>query len=121
MGKEFSRARRVGELLQRELAEVIRRELREPGVGMVTVSHVDVAPDFKRATVMVTHFGGSMSEKDLLALLNDAAPDLRHYLAREVNLRSTPKLSFSYDHSVEQGAHLSALINSVIPPKPDED
>lgn len=121
MAKEFSRSRRVGELLQRELAGIIQRELRIPGMGMITVSHVDVSPDLKRAKVFVTQLGGDLSVKALLAGLEEATPELRHFLAHSVNLRNTPRLNFTYDSSIEEGSKLSALIASVRPREESED
>ena len=110
MPKEFSRMKRVDVLIQRELAEIIRREININTVGMVTISEVDVSPDLKNARVFVTVLGGSGDSENSIRHLNDSAKSLRYLLAHQLTIRNTPSLEFIYDHSVEYGNHLSALI-----------
>ncbi len=109
--KEFNRTQRVGMQIQRELAEIIRREMMDSNLGMVTVSGVDVSPDLKSARVYVTFFGADV--KQALQYLNDAAGLLRHHLSRRLTMRTTPSLQFVHDSSIEYGSRLSALIDSV--------
>lgn len=110
------RPRKVADLIQRELAELIRLEVRDPRVGMVTITSVDVSPDLSHAKVFVT-----LLEKDkipeTLKGLQRAAGFLRSQLAHRMKMYTTPELRFAYDESVERGDHLSRLIDSVIPPK----
>lgn len=110
--KEFSRTQRVGEQIRRELADILRQEFSEPSLGMLTVSGVDVSPDLKSARVYVTVLGGQNVEQTVQHL-NDSAGRLRHYLSQRLTTRTTPRLQFVYDSSIEYGSRLSALIDSV--------
>ncbi|MBI2778820.1 MAG: 30S ribosome-binding factor RbfA [Gammaproteobacteria bacterium] len=114
MAKEYSRTRRVATLLQRELAILIQQEINDPGLGMVTVSGVDLASDMKHAKVYVTVFGNTRPVDEVLEVLKGAAGFLRHEVAQRVLMRVNPALSFIYDASVEKGANLSALIDEAV-------
>lgn len=106
MPREFSRTRRIAELMQRELATIIAREIRDPRVGMVTVTAVRLAGDFSTAHVLFTRHDGPQAAKQVEAVLNRAAGFLRHALSDEVNLRTTPRLIFQYDHELEKSMAL---------------
>lgn len=113
MAKEFSRTSRIGELIMRELAQMIQHEVSDPRVGMVTVSHVDVTSDMKYAKVYVTRLTTAESEQDIkecLQGLTHAAGFLRRRLAGRVELRNIPELRFHYDKSLEHGFHMDELI-----------
>lgn len=110
MPKEFSRTRRVGEQIQRELAELIRNEVKDPRVGMVTIQAVRVTRDLGHAKVYFTVLGDQQSATDTQKALDRAAGFLRHALGQEMAMRSVPQLHFIYDESVEHGMHLSKLI-----------
>lgn len=114
MPKEFSRSSRIADLIQHELAEIIRRELTFPGMGLLTVSTVDVSPDLRNAKVYITALGGDLDQARLIAELNRHAGFLRHELAGRLTTRSTPKLGFVYDTSVEYGQKLSSLIDRAV-------
>ena len=114
MPREFSRSRRVGEQIQRELAELVQRELKDPRLGMVTISAVEVSRDMGVAKVFVTVFGEGFDEKQTLEALNHANGFLRRELAHRMRLRTVPELRFQYDHSIEKGSQLSALINKAV-------
>ncbi|QBQ55014.1 30S ribosome-binding factor RbfA [Nitrosococcus wardiae] len=118
MSQEFSRTRRIGELLQRELAQLIQKELKDPRVKLVTVSHVGVSPDLRQAKVYVTFLGGEKNIQQQLAVLNKAAGFLQHGLSQRVELRVIPRLRFVYDDSIERGRHLSALIDEAVRKQP---
>ncbi|MDH5357197.1 MAG: 30S ribosome-binding factor RbfA [Gammaproteobacteria bacterium] len=113
MAREFSRTNRIGEVIMRELAQMIQQEVSDPRVGMVTVSHVDVTSDLKYAKVYVTRLNGVDSEQDInecLQGLSHAAGFLRRGLAGRVDLRTIPELRFHYDKSLEHGFHMDELI-----------
>lgn len=113
MAREFSRTNRIGEVIMRELAQMIQQEVSDPRVGMVTVSHVDVTSDLKYAKVYVTRLNGVESEQDInecLQGLSHAAGFLRRGLAGRVELRTIPELRFHYDKSLEHGFHMDELI-----------
>jgi len=114
VAKEFSRTRRVGEQMQRELSELIQRELKDPRVGMITITGVEVSRDMSHAKVYVTVLGGEHSLEETLATLKHAAGFLRHELGHRMKLRIIPELHFFYDASIERGAHLSALIDKAV-------
>ena len=110
------RPRKVADLIQRELAELLRRELRDPRVGMVTLTSVDVSPDLSHAKVFFTLLEKEKTAQTTRALQR-AAGFLRTQLAHRMKMYTTPELRFAYDESVERGDRLSQLIDSVVPPK----
>jgi len=115
MAREFERTRRVGEQMQRDLSDLIRREIKDPRLGMVTVTGVDVSKDFSFARVYIAVLGKEASETEQdLEILNHAAGYLRSLLGKRIRLRIIPRLIFIYDQSIESGAHLSALIDAAI-------
>jgi len=119
MPKDFSRARRVADQVQRELAELIRDEIRDPRVGSVTVSEVSVSRDFGYADVYVTGLGmDEAASREMAEALKGAAGFLRRQLARRIQLRTVPALRFQYDPVFEQGARLNQLIDDAVS---DED
>ena len=113
MPREFTRAERVSDAVQQELAVLIRDEVRDPRVGMVSVTDVDVSRDLAYAKIHVTFVGDRAQEEIDRAVraLNGAAGYLRKLLAASIKLRITPKLTFIYDESGRRGQHLSALID----------
>ena len=102
--------------MQRELSELIRLELRDPRVGMVTITSVDVSPDLSHAKVYFTMLDKERLQ-DTTKGLQRAASFLRVQLSKRMSMYTTPELRFVYDESVERGDHLSQLIDSVVPPK----
>jgi ribosome-binding factor A len=106
MPKDYSRTRRVAELLQRELAAVIATELDDPRLELVTITGVEVTRDYAWATVYYTHLGDADQIKAAGAALEHAAGLLRHEMSARLDLRTTPRLRFHYDSSVERGRAL---------------
>jgi len=102
--------------MQRDLSELIRLELRDPRVGMITITSVDVSPDLSHAKVFFTMLEKDKLE-DTLHGLKRSAGFLRSQLARRIKMYTTPELRFTYDESVERGDHLSRLIDSTKTPK----
>jgi len=124
MAREFSRTNRIGQLVMRELAQMIQHEVSDPRVGLVTVSHVDVTSDMKYAKVFVTRLNGVDSEQDIeecLAGLKRAAGFLRRNLAGRVELRNIPELRFHYDKSLEHGFQMDELIAKANKDLPEEE
>ena len=113
-GRNSGRPQKLGDLIQRELSELLQRELRDPRVGMITITAVDVSPDFSHAKVLYTTLDPGHVE-DAAKGLKRAAGFLRSQLARRIKLYTTPELRFEYDVSVERGDRLSRLIDSVKP------
>lgn len=114
MAKEFSRSRRVGEQIQRELAELVQRELKDPRLGMVTISAVEVTKDLSVAKVFFTVLNPGHDVQQTLKGLNHAVGFLRRELGHRMKLRVVPELRFQYDRSIEEGSRLSALIDEAV-------
>ena len=110
MPREFSRSRRVAEQLQRELAAIIGRVLKDPRVGLVTVTAVEVSKDLAYAKVFVSSIGASGTREELIAELQHASGFLRHEIGQAMKLRIIPELRFHYDDTLEKAAKLEALI-----------
>ncbi len=122
MPREFSRSRRVGEQIQRSLAQLIHDEVKDPGVGMVTLTAVELSPDLAHARVFFTALvDDATAQRASEAALQRAAGFLRRELGRLVKLRVVPDLQFVYDRSVERGRRLSALIDEAVAGSPQQD
>ena len=110
----FARTDRVAEQIRRDLSELIRAEIRDPRVKQVSLTAVEVTPDYAHAKVFYTALVAE-SERDALAQgLKRASGFLRHELSRLLLLRTVPELHFVYDTSVERGISLSSLIDSAV-------
>lgn len=110
MPKEFQRSTRVAEQLQRELAELIRRELGDPRAGLVTVTAVELSKDLAYAKVFVSALGGKLKPAELIGTLQQASGYYRHELGQALRLRILPELRFQYDETEERAARLEDLI-----------
>lgn len=116
MAKDYSRTQRVGDQMQRELAHLIQREIKDPRLGMVTVTAVEVSRDLSFARVFVTLLGKDNAEEiqQSLDILSEASGFLRSQLGKAIRLRVIPQLQFKYDASVRRGVEMSALIDRAI-------
>lgn len=116
MAKEFSRTQRVADFLKQELAGLIQRELRDPRLGMVSVTDVEVSRDLSYARVYVTVLGKESPEDaaESIAVLNNAGGFLRSQVARVNSARTTPKLRFVFDSSIGRGSRMSQLIDKAV-------
>ncbi len=114
MPKEYSRSQRVAEQIRRELAELIRLEVKDPRIGMISLTDVEITPDYAHAKVYFTSMSGAEGLDEILAGLRRASGFLRRELGRRVRIHTTPELHFQYDNSLEQGSRLSKLIDDVV-------
>lgn len=114
MGKAFLRTGRVAEQIQRELADLIQMEIKDPRVGMVTLTGVEVTQDYAHAKVYFTTMKSAEQAPKAQAGLEHAAGFLRSQLAHRMKLRIMPQLHFIYDTSVEHGVRLSQLIDEAV-------
>jgi ribosome-binding factor A len=112
--KEFSRSRRVEEQLKRLLAELVRREIKDPRVGLVTITAVEVSRDLTHAKVYFTPFAGQGDAQVALEALRHASGFLRHELRGQLTLRVVPELDFKIDDSIDRGARLSSMIADAV-------
>jgi ribosome-binding factor A len=109
MPREFSRTERVNEQIKRSLSTLLRDY--RPVDDLLTVTGVDVSPDFRQALVYVSALAPKEEDKTALCRdLNEAAPRLRHALAGQLNLRRTPRLRFRFDAASDRGARIDALL-----------
>ena len=114
MPKEFPRTRRIGEQVQRELALLIREDIKDPRIGMVSVTSVIVSRDLSHAKVYVSVLGNAEQADASISVLANAAGFLRHKLGKVLHIRVIPELRFYHDRSLEEGARMGALINAAI-------
>jgi len=114
MPKGPARSLRVAEQIQRELAELIRTELKDPRVAMITLTGVEVTADYAHAKVFYTLLGTAEQHSETEKGLKQASGFLRSQLARRIKLHSIPQLNFIYDASVERGFALSQLIDQAV-------
>jgi len=121
MVQEFSRTQRVGGQIQRELAQIIQQELRDPRLGMVTISAVEVSKDMTHAKVFITLMNPDQDVNETLKVLKKASGFLRHTLGKRILLRVLPELHFVYDSSVDEGMRISALLDAVAAERKDHE
>ncbi|PCJ38725.1 MAG: ribosome-binding factor A [Moraxellaceae bacterium] len=110
----YSRTDRIADQMQRDLAVLVQRELKDPRLGMTTISGIKVSRDLAFADVYVTFMGIEEDEEGIkqgLSVLTNAAGFLRSSLAKGIKLRVMPSLRFHYDQTVVEGPRMSALIN----------
>jgi ribosome-binding factor A len=110
------RIERLNEQLKRELAAMLRTRVRDPRVGVVTVTGVRTAPDLTLARVAVRLGGDAAAREEALAGLEAAAPFLRRALGEELHIRRVPELEFREDHGLERAARIEELLDEVRPP-----
>lgn len=134
MTKEFSRSQRVGDHIQKELSTIIQMPVRDAGLGMVTISAVDLNANLAYAKIFITYLGivptesqqlkgdknDSMVKVEVLSMLNGNAAQFRYQLSKRLTTRTVPKLQFFFDESLEQANRLSSLIDSLDTENPHE-
>ena len=113
MARDFNRSERVAGQLRRDLARLIQQEIKDPEVGFVSLSDVEVTRDLSHAKIFITVFDPEKAKESLKALRR-AAPFLRTRLAQAMRMRHVPELHFQHDDSVEQGSHIDELISKAL-------
>ncbi|MCI1723713.1 MAG: 30S ribosome-binding factor RbfA [Lachnospiraceae bacterium] len=114
MRKNSIKNNRLNQEVMRELSDIIRNELKDPRVGiMTTVTDAIVAPDLKTCKVFISVLGDEDVRKKTMQGLNSAEGFIRSMLAKNLNLRNTPELTFVSDHSIEYGVHMTQIIEEV--------
>jgi ribosome-binding factor A len=114
MKKHSQRPARVGEEIRKELADLLRNEVKDPRVGQVTVTSVEVSPDLSHAKVHFTHLAGREHGDEAVKALQRTAGFLRSQLSHRLGIYSVPELHFAYDDSIEAGMKLSQLIDDAV-------
>jgi ribosome-binding factor A len=105
------RCQKVADLLQREIGGILQRGLKDPGIGFVTVTEVEMSPDLRNARVYVSVYGDEARKRQALEALDRARPYIQSQVGQHVRLRFAPVLHFRLDTSVEYGAKIEALLN----------
>ena len=107
------RPTRVGEQIREDLTELITREVHDPGIGFITITHVAVTPDLQQARVNYTTLGDDQARRDTRRALERAAPFLRRQLGRRLRLRRIPELQFFYDESIERHDRIEKILQEL--------
>ena len=107
----FKRSDRVSDQMKREIADILMRKIKDPRIGFVTVTDVEVANDLKNAKVFFSVYGGDKAET--LKGLKSATPFIRLELGRRMRMRVIPELLFRFDATVERGAHIMELLHEI--------
>ena len=107
------RSNRIAEQMKKELGEIITRKLKDPRVGFVTVTDVEVTGDLQQAVVYISALGTDREREDTLKGLQKAAGFIRTEIGQRIRLRRTPEITFEFDSSVEYGNKIDALLRSL--------
>ena len=118
MAKEFSRSNRVAEQMRRELADLLQFEVKDPRIGMVTVTEVEVTGDMEHAKIFYSAQAGTPAVQ---AGLEKSAGFLRTQIAKRMLLRKVPQLHFVYDSSIDYGMKMGKLIDEALAPENNPD
>jgi len=108
-----TRQQKVGELLKEEISDIIRRELKDPRVGFVTVTDAEVSADLSHARVYVSVLGSEQEKEATMKALRSASGFVRSEFARRAGMRTTPEIDFRFDESIEHGAHIFELLEQI--------
>lgn len=115
MAREFSRSRRVGQELQKEIALILQREIKDDRLRLITVSGVELSKDLSSAKVFVTFLDNDPENiTQGMKVLKDASGFIRSQVGKAMRLRITPDLRFTYDQSLVEGMRISTLVSSTI-------
>lgn len=115
MAREFARTDRVAQEIQKEIAMIIQREVKDPRLGMVTVNAVEITRDLAYAKIFVTFFTLEGQNVDVsIDVLNEASSYIRTLLAKRINARIMPELRFIYDSSMVEGVRMGNLVDKAV-------
>jgi ribosome-binding factor A len=109
----YKRSERLGELILAEISELITREIKDPRIGFVTFTRVEMSEDLRHAKVFVSSFGAEPEKARMLQGLSSATGYIRRHLGRALHLRYTPELSFLLDDSLEHGAKIAQILRQL--------
>lgn len=107
------RANRVGEQIKKELSDIIQREVKDPRIGFVTITAVEVTGDLQQATAYFTVYGDEEQRSKSFAALEKAKGFIRSEVGKRIHLRKTPELIFKFDESIEQGKRIEELLREI--------
>ncbi|MBU9722700.1 MULTISPECIES: 30S ribosome-binding factor RbfA [Bacillaceae] len=107
------RANRVGEQIKKELTDIIQREIKDPRIGFITVTAVEVTGDLQQATAYITVYGEDDQRSKTLEGLRKAKGFIRSEIGKRIQLRKTPELEFKFDESIERGNRIEELLRKL--------
>ena len=107
------RTRQVGDLLREELTDIIRTEVKDPRIGFFTITRVDIGPDLRNATAMVSVLGSEEEREDTLAALHSASGFIRRHLKPRLRMRQVPEIAFTGDRSMEHAQEITLALNEL--------
>ena len=110
---QFKRKDRVGDQIKKEVSQIIQRELKDPGIGFVTVTGVELSADLKNARIFYSVLGDEQKRQKSDQALNRAVFFIQHEIGRKMRLKYTPKIKFVYDHSLEKGARIEKALEKI--------
>jgi ribosome-binding factor A len=115
---KYRRTDRINELLREEIAVLVRDEVRDPRVGLVTITAVQTSPELDHAKVFVRMLGTEEEQEAALEGLHSAAPFVRTQLSRRLHIRRVPELHFHYDRMLDEAARIEQLLREALPDGP---
>ena len=110
---QYKRADRVGDLIKEEISQIIQQELKDPGIGFVTITGVELSDDLKHAKIFYSVLGDEEAKKESSSALRRACGFVQREMGRRLRLKYTPEIYFLFDPSVEYGAHIEMLIEKM--------
>ena len=113
------RTQRVADAIKEAIADLLLKDVRDPRVGMVTLTTVDVSPDLRHARIFFSVLGEEERRKEALAGLRSACGFMRAEIAHRLSLRVVPELAFEFDSTLEEADRVSRLLRDVLPKEPD--
>ncbi|WAA13562.1 30S ribosome-binding factor RbfA [Fervidibacillus halotolerans] len=115
------RAKQVGEQMKKELSDIISRKIKDPRIGFVTVTDVEVTGDLQQAKVFISVLGGEEERENTLIGLTKAKGFIRSEIGRRIRLRKTPEIDFEFDESIEYGNRIETLLQNINHEKKEEN
>ena len=116
-----TRPSRVGDQLRAEIADLLAREVHDPGIGFLTITHVNVSPDLQVARVYYTTLGDEKARRDTSRALGRATPFLRRQIGSRLRLKRVPLLEFFFDESIERGDRIERILNDLSAERTSDD
>lgn len=107
------RSQRLGELLKQDISDILLKEVKDPRIGFVSVTDVEVSGDLRHAKVFVSVLGNEKERNDSMQGLEKATGYIRKLIGERLNIHHTPEILFRYDKSIEHGAHISEILKKV--------
>ena len=117
---QFKRSNRVGDQILREVSQMLQMNIKDPRIGLVTISHVLLTDDLRYARIYYTVFGDEAQRKDTLAGLQHATGYIRKQLGQRLRLRFVPEIAFHFDRSLDHVAHVEHILEEIKEKSPDD-